>query len=663
MHSFQFARHGLAMMICCLWIVVVTNIVYMADERLQTASSLSYVQNLEVASQQLNKVTHKSLQSWLAQQTGVQHVWLLNSNAEVVQYAAHEAGSSQVFAKPMLQHLSTQLQQRSFAFQLQGSQLHLLLPLPEGQRLYVRAELAFIGDQALHIAELMVLTCLFALLVILRLNRSSQQRVQAIERNIQLIREDYDFNLQHEPGALREMSGIVHELNLLLADIQARTQKAKAEQDEMVSKLTQYDALTSLPNRQKLLLELQTLINNNPDKAYTMLQFDIFHFTVINQQLGESKADAILKAIAEEFTDLAPILIGRTGPDDFALICGDELSDQQWQEKITAWMSRFQTETWQQRFACMLSFTVGIAYFPEHAGNILELYKRCEIAALCAKSQGKNTICVYQQALADSYTDMFMLESELHRALKENHFKVVYQPKLDLQQQRVVGAEALLRWEHPSEGLITPDRFIPIAEATGLIIPIGQWVMQQACRDCKRWQNSGFKDISVAVNISQVQFAQGDLLADVRNTLSRTGLDARYLDLELTEGMLINSDNDTMQLLQSLRELGVTLSIDDFGTGYSSLRYISDFPLDTVKIDKSFVLDITENQKNEKITAAIIALAHHLDLKVVAEGVESAAHITLLEQLGCDLGQGFYIAKPISLDKFIEFLSSREQAA
>jgi len=308
----------------------------------------------------------------------------------------------------------------------------------------------------------------------------------------------------------------------------------------------------------------------------------------------------------------------------------------------------------------LLSVTcsLGISVFPDHGTDGETLLKNADVAMYCAKDNGRNNFQFFTQEMNSRAVERLTLESSLRLALERKELFLVYQPQWDVATGKITGAEALLRWQHPRLGLVPPDKFIPIAENSGLIMPIGEWVLKTACAQAREWQDQGLPPLPVAVNVSAVQFRQESFPALIRRVLLETGLPAQYLELELTESLLLSSADVTLSVLQELKEMGVNLSIDDFGTGYSSLNYLKHLPVYKLKIDRSFVRDITLDPDDAAITGTIISMAKSLNLKVIAEGVENAEQMLFLQEHDCDEVQGYYFSRPLAVDDFSEKVRS-----
>ncbi|MGA9686255.1 MAG: GGDEF domain-containing phosphodiesterase [Candidatus Sulfotelmatobacter sp.] len=303
-----------------------------------------------------------------------------------------------------------------------------------------------------------------------------------------------------------------------------------------------------------------------------------------------------------------------------------------------------------------ITCSLGISVFPEHGTNSETLIKNADAAMYFAKESGRNNFRFFTKDLSAQAVERLTLENSLRPALEKNEFFLMYQPQVDIGTGRIIGLEALLRWQHPNLGLVPPDKFIQIAENVGLIVPIGEWVLRTACSQARKWQDEGLPAVMVAVNISAIQFRQKGFCKLIRKVLDETGLPAKYLELELTESLLLDNADLMLSVVEELKAMGVTLAIDDFGTGYSSLSYLKHFPVSKLKIDRSFVRDVAVNPDDAAITTAIISMAKSLNLKVIAEGVEDEAQMSFLRAQRCDEIQGYYFSKPLAVDKVAEKL-------
>jgi EAL domain-containing protein (putative c-di-GMP-specific phosphodiesterase class I) len=301
-----------------------------------------------------------------------------------------------------------------------------------------------------------------------------------------------------------------------------------------------------------------------------------------------------------------------------------------------------------------LTCSIGVSLFPDDGADSETLLKNADLAMYCAKENGRNNCQFFTPELNARAVERLTLENSLRVAVEKQELFLVYQPQLEIASGRISGGEALLRWRHPELGLVAPDRFIPIAENSGLIVPIGEWVLRTACTQARCWQDLGLPPLPIAVNVSAVQLHQGHFLPLIRRVLDETGLAPQYLELELTERVLLSNSGKTLSMLQELAGLGLPLSIDDFGAGYSSLGYLQDLPVCKLKIDRSFMRAMMVNPRDATITAAVISMGHSLNLKVLAEGVETEEQMSFLRAHGCDEIQGFYFSKPLQADAFAE---------
>jgi diguanylate cyclase (GGDEF)-like protein len=463
----------------------------------------------------------------------------------------------------------------------------------------------------------------------------------------------------------------------LLAAIATRLSKREAfshryaselsQATETLNQLAHYDSLTGLPNR--LLLSerfYQVLAEfNEAHSPIPVLYLDISQFRRVNSTLGYELGDYLLKTMAERLQAFVGSrnLVVRLGDDEFAIVLGTMGTELSEVEDIQPAIARVaqnllwaisQPFTVQDR-TVFLTGCLGIAVYPKDGSDIDTLIRHADIAMHEAKSQGNSQFKLYQP-ITKITSDQLALEADLRYALKRSEFQVYYQPQINLKTKAITGAEALLRWRHPQRGMISPAEFIPLAESTGLIVPIGAWVLQTACQQAKLWQAEGFDNLQIAVNLSAHQFGQPKLCEAITRTLQRTGLNPALLDLELTESALVQDVDSAISTLKQLRSLSIRVSVDDFGTGYSSLSYLQRFPFNTLKIDRTFVKSISQDAKNRAITTAIIQMAHQLQLQVIAEGVETQAELDFLSQHDCDLAQGYLFSPPVSAEAFTELL-------
>jgi diguanylate cyclase (GGDEF)-like protein/PAS domain S-box-containing protein len=434
--------------------------------------------------------------------------------------------------------------------------------------------------------------------------------------------------------------------------------------EERVQYLAYYDPLTGLPNRTLLQDRLATALagaRRRKDRV-ALLFLDLDRFKVINDSLGHSCGDLLLRDVAERLKRWArqQDTVARLGGDEFLIVLTNikEVSNAAVaaERLMDAMIAQFVI----QGHSLSISCSVGISIFPEHGADGEILIKNADAAMYCAKESGRNNFQSFAEDMNAQVVERLTLENSLRLALEKGDLFLVYQPQMDIATGRITGLEALLRWQHPELGLVPPDKFIRIAENCGLIVPIGEWVLRTACFQARKWQDEGIPAVSVAVNVSAVQFRQEGFCELVRKILHETGLDPKYLELELTESLLLSNADVMFSVFRELKAMGLRLAIDDFGTGYSSLSYLKQFPVSKLKIDRSFVRDVALNADDAAITNAIISMAKSLSLKVIAEGVENEAQMSFLRAHHCDQIQGYYFSKPLSVADIADKLRGAE---
>jgi predicted signal transduction protein with EAL and GGDEF domain len=355
-------------------------------------------------------------------------------------------------------------------------------------------------------------------------------------------------------------------------------------------------------------------------------------------------------------------VVARLGGDEFVVLVQEVTEAKQVASVARKVLSALVHPVTIQGQECRVTASIGICMYPTEAQDELALMKNADIAMYHAKEDGKNTYKFYSEEMNVHTFERLALETSLRRGLERQEFLLHYQAKVDLRSGRITGVEALVRWQHPEMGLVPPAQFIPLAEETGLIVPIGRWVLQTACAQNVAWQQQGLPPVHIAVNLSARQFADEDLVEDIAAALKSTGLRPELLELELTESMVIQNTERAGKVLNEIKKMGVRLAIDDFGVGYSSLTHLKRFPIDTLKVDRSFIRDLPEDAEDKAITEAIIAMGRSLSLTVVAEGVETEEQQNFLRGLECDEMQGYHFSKPIAADAFAELLQ-RTQAS
>src|SRR5471032_1520742 len=433
------------------------------------------------------------------------------------------------------------------------------------------------------------------------------------------------------------------------------TQSKLAQQ--RIERLAYTDNLTNLGNRPAFIRNLDERFARDCDIPISLLLVDIDNFKRINDSLGHQTGDKLLISLARRLRNsLNPSgILARFASNEFAILLDDTDLDAG-QQVASSVLRTLDKPMFVDNQLISVTASVGLACAPLHGHDPQTLMKNAGLALHKAKANGKHQVQVFTEALNAEASYKLFVENNLRRALTQNELEVFYQPKLCLRTGRLLGMEALLRWNHPERGMIRPDQFISVAEETGLIIPIGKWVARQACRMSKELTAAGFGRLQVAINLSPKQFSDPELVASIATILQEENLDASLLELELTEGLLLEATEDTRQQLDSLKKLGLSLAMDDFGTGYSSFSYLKKFPIDVIKIDRSFIRDIPDDQDDMEITSAVIAMAHNLKLKVVAEGIETAEQLAFLRRHRCDVGQGYLFDRPIPGEELVEKL-------
>jgi diguanylate cyclase (GGDEF)-like protein len=449
---------------------------------------------------------------------------------------------------------------------------------------------------------------------------------------------------------------------LIARSIRYAIERKKAE--EKLAYLAQYDPLTDLANRALFQDRLgQALARTEREGNMVALMFlDLDHFKAVNDKLGHNGGDELLKEVAGRIKRRVreSDTVARIGGDEFAIILED-LSDAQDAAPVAQdILDRLSEPLVLDGYEIPLTASIGIAIRPPSEGD--RLLKDADTAMYRAKERGRNTYEFYTEEMNVQAFELLTLRNMLRHALGREEFLLYYQPQVELATHEIVGAEALLRWQRPDLGLVSPMKFIPVLEDTGDITRVGEWVLRTACRQGKAWQDSGLGPLKVAVNLSTRQFSQRNLVDTVAGILEETGLDPYYLELEVTESLLMEDIEASSRMLNELKTIvgGLRVSIDDFGTGHSSLYYLKSFPIDLLKIDQSFVRDVATDPDDAAITAAIIQLAHDLRLKVIAEGVETEEQLAYLRKRGCDEAQGFYFGRPLPVDEFARLLESGE---
>jgi diguanylate cyclase (GGDEF)-like protein len=505
---------------------------------------------------------------------------------------------------------------------------------------------------------LVMLACLWAANVMLtRLQRFVTAPLQALTSTAEAISEQGDFSLRADVDSAADLGLLARGFNTMLERIEKREIELQCEIEERkrvevkLDHLAHFDSVTGLHNRYYFHDRLAAAVaqaQRLKQRAIVMF-LDLDNFKTVNDTLGHDVGDELLRVVAQRLLESVRFgdTVARIGGDEFAIVLENvvdlhtgELVAQKCIDALAQVVCINSNEIY-------VSASVGISNCPDDAVDVHALLKYSDTAMYYAKNAGKNTYRVFHTGMQGEAQKRFAMNGSLRRALEGEQFVLQYQPQIDLATGRIFGVEALIRWAHPDMGMISPLEFIPVAEETGLIVPIGNWVLQTACRQLKAWQDQGRTQLRMAVNLSARQFSEDGFVATVLEIIRDTGIDPRMLELELTESMLMDVGDAFIAKLNALRAAGIMLAIDDFGTGYSSMSYLKRFPINTIKVDRSFVKDLPDNEQDKAITKAIISMAHSLHMEVVAEGIETADQESLLAASGCNSGQGYLYSRPV----------------
>lgn len=436
--------------------------------------------------------------------------------------------------------------------------------------------------------------------------------------------------------------------------------------EQQIAFLAYHDPLTGLPNRVLLQDRFQQAMAHaeRSQTQLALLFLDLDNFKKINDSLGHASGDTLLQAVSARLRECVrdTDTISRQGGDEFVIVLSDLPDPDAALPVLAKILDRLQDPFMVDGNEISSSVSIGVTIYPEDGADFETLRKKADMAMYRAKEAGRNTYRFFDEEMNDEAIEHLIIRNGLRRALEYGELILHYQPQIDLHSGKVIGAEALIRWQHPELGMLAPGRFITIAEESGLIVPIGEWVIFEACRQAVAWKQVGLPELVIAVNLSAVQFKRGNVEETVVNALNHSGLPPALLELELTESILIQNVEQVLATVKRLKLLGVKLSIDDFGTGYSSLSYLKRFDIDKLKIDQSFIRDLATDPDDAAIVNAIIQMAHSLNLKTIAEGVESPSMLSQLREFGCDEAQGYHFARPMPADEFASFLLKNKMA-
>lgn len=456
---------------------------------------------------------------------------------------------------------------------------------------------------------------------------------------------------------------------IAVRDISAR-KRAETERNHLIreralyaeiSRLARQDALTGLPNRTLLHDRLSTAIAaaNRHGHKLGVVFMDLDRFKHVNDSLGHAAGDCLLRSVAGRL--MASVrrsdTVSRQGGDEFVILLSEAAHREDLAKAASKILEAISVPHVVGNHEVHVTASMGISVYPDDGEDVETLIKHADIAMYQAKDHGRSNFEFFNPEMHVGILERRALERSLRRALDRHEFLLHYQPKVELVTGRMVGAEALIRWVHPERGIVMPQSFVPVAEESGLIVPIGQWVLREACRQAREWQAAGLRPVPMAVNISTLEFRGHGFVDGVRRILGETGLDARLLELELTESVLMQSVASAAELLWELKGMGVQLAVDDFGTGYSSLSYLMYFPIDALKVDQLFVQEITAADDTSPIITAVIAMGKSLKQRVIAEGIETGEQLAFLQAQQCEEGQGFHFSRPLPADEFAALLA------
>ncbi len=445
---------------------------------------------------------------------------------------------------------------------------------------------------------------------------------------------------------------IIQELESIRRSLVMTFDRLKREQEELYRLSTQ-DSLSGLYNRLSLIEKMDWLISkgHRSKTKFAVIFVDLDNFKNINDSRGHDFGDVVLQKVSQRLIETVREndIVSRFGGDEFVIVV-PELEDETLVVDIVERIrEKLSIPIEHEGFKYPVTASMGIAIYPKDGSDVSTLLKNADIAMYKSKEIGKNTYHFYTESLNKIIQEKMHIQKLMLNAMQNDHFRLFYQPKVDIRTNRIVGCEALIRLIDPKEGLIPPDKFISVAESNGFIIPLGRWIIEEATRQIAKWQDTELKNVKLSINISGVQFQDKTLIRTLKNSVA--AIDASKLDIELTESVLMSNFEEKLEVINKIRKFGISFSLDDFGTGYSSLSYLKNIPFNTLKIDKSFIDDL-QNQKDQSFVNMIISIAKNLELEVVAEGVETKEQLDYLKRIGCDLYQGYYCSKPLPVEEF-----------
>lgn len=526
---------------------------------------------------------------------------------------------------------------------------------------------------ALAISLVMLVCMAIAHVVLTRLQRYVTAPLHALAHTAEAISHKGDFSLRADVDPSADLGLLARAFNTMLERIEKRERELQCEIDERkrvevkLDRLAHFDSVTGLHNRYFFHDRLTAAVAQaqRSNQRTTVMFLDLDNFKAVNDTLGHDVGDELLRVVAQRLTQAVRFgdTVARIGGDEFAIIL-ENVADLRTGEVVAQKCIDVLADVVRiNDNEIYVSASIGISSCPDDTVDIHALLKFSDTAMYYAKNAGKNTYRVFHASMQGEAQKRFAMNGNLRRALEREEFVLQYQPQVDLVTGRIFGVEALVRWAHPDLGIISPLEFVPVAEETGLIVPIGAWILKTACAQLKAWHDEGRTDLRMAVNLSARQLTEDGFVATVQDIVRSTGVNPHMLELELTESMLMDVGETFIAKLVALRAIGIMLAIDDFGTGYSSMAYLKRFPINTIKVDRSFVRDLPNNEQDKAITNAIISMAHSLRMRVVAEGIETGTQESLLAASGCDSGQGYFYSRPVDAEHVGALVDTRKTAA
>lgn len=540
--------------------------------------------------------------------------------------------------------------------------------------IFIRADLSNLLDDIanylIHTMTMGLIALVIATLLLIKLRKSITQPIQKLTRLMDTVTYNNDYSIRSDNNSSDEIGVLSQNFNKMLSHIQLNDEKLAHELSEgsivqeHLDKLAYYDLTTDLPNRHFFQERLDKAVERavTTQKKMVLLFLDLDNFKIVNDTLGHKTGDQLLKQASARLSNVLrrDDYICRVGGDEFAIIIEDideiDVTEIVIDKCLDAFSNPFVFDD--KKF--FIGVSIGASVCPDDATTANSLLVNSDIAMYEAKVRGKNNYQFFSPEMNEAQNKKYQLESELRHAIKKNQLELYYQPQINTRDGKLNGVEALMRWNHPTKGIISPEKFIPVAEETGLILSLGEWLINTACNQGKLITTFGPDKLTIAINISGIQIQEESFIDQISNALNNSGLEPSQLEIELTESTLMEDSEFIINKMKQLQQLGTHISIDDFGTGYSSMSYLKSFPISKLKIDKSFISGLPKSSEDAAITRAIIAMAHGMRIKVVAEGVEHSDQVDFLRSCECDVIQGYYYAKPMTLHELLDTMDQIE---